>query len=339
VLEQERVREVIVALEHAHRCRPAAVGPHFGHGDVRLARGVRQLLEEDVIAAVLFERERVGPPVAGLRRHQPRIAREVAAEGLPRAEAEGERPLLGVQRLLHAAARDPAQDRPEILIRNIIQETVGRRALLEPSAARAVELAQRAHREFGGLGEQVLAVARHRQRVSARARLVGEPRRGAGRETRRQARPAQRLVLCEAEAPHALARDAVEAGVVELAQREGDVEIETREAGRVETPAHGAGMRYVPRELDALLPVARDAERGAVERAVEPPPPRRVRPPWIFRAGRDERDFGEPARRHLGEGVDHPARLQRRVGEDADPQLPRLRVAGYKRHTRRPSRW
>jgi hypothetical protein len=61
---------------------------------VRLARGERQLLEEDEVAAVLLERERVGPE-AVLRRHQAGKALQVGAQlGLPRArfaaEAEGE---------------------------------------------------------------------------------------------------------------------------------------------------------------------------------------------------------------------------------------------------------
>ena len=236
VLEEERVREVMVGLEHALRLRRVAGGVELDHRDVRLALGVGQLLEEDVVAPAFLDDEGIGP-VAVLRRHQPREAFEIRADGAA-AQSVGEEPLLDMERAVHAAHRQAAHDAREggdagLHRRRPLRHLAAAR---EPALARAVQLAQRAVGELGGFAQELVAVARHGERISARPRLVGEARRPVRREAHLNAGSGERLggghfgeageglalraVGAEAEAPHAVARPAVERAVVDLAERE-----------------------------------------------------------------------------------------------------------------------
>ena len=60
VLEHERVREMVVALEHRPRRRPGAVGPGLADRDDRPPGGVGVVLDEQEVAAADLDRERVG---------------------------------------------------------------------------------------------------------------------------------------------------------------------------------------------------------------------------------------------------------------------------------------
>ncbi len=164
-------------------------------------------------------------------------------------------------------------------------------------------------------------MARDGEGIGARPRLVGEPGRTICREAHLHAGGGQRLaagdlrqageglglgaVGAEAEAPCAVARLAVERAVVDLAQGEGDVERLARGEGK------SLGER------DEIGGVG--AEEAPVEAAVEAPG--RARRRGYERADIGEAHLGEIGRRQLGERLDHPARLQRPVGEDADAQL------------------
>src|SRR5258708_19746255 len=78
------------------------------------------------------------------------------------------------------------------------------------------------------------------------------------------------------------------------------------------------------------------SEEPAIERAVEAPGRRRAGGQQL--ADLDQAHVGELRRRELGERLDHPARLQRPVGEHADTQPARLRTRGqrYSRQTPTP---
>ena len=189
-----------------------------------------------------------------------------------------------------------------------------------------MQLAKGAHGELGRLVEQLLAVASDGERIGARPRLVGEARGAIRPQTHLHARCGERrgrgdlrhasealafgAVGAEAEAPYAVTRPAVERAVVDLAERERHVE-----------ELIGA-ERELLGERDQVGRIG--TEEPPVEPAIEPPGEPGIR--------RHERaDVGKPHVGEVGGGelrqcLDHPARLQRAVGEDADAQLPLLRA-------------
>ncbi len=170
--------------------------------------------------------------------------------------------------------------------------------------------------------------------------MVSEPRRARARQAHREPRRGQRrgvrdlehagggfavgLALAEAEAPDAVARDALQLRIVDVAQNEGDIEVVLRKIFFVE-PA-GRAMQHLLAEV--VLIAAGSGPRPSPSLA------------W--------RVYGKLDRWAFGKGVDHPARLAARAGEDADAQLARARSRrkglsalsrDYKRQTRRPSRF
>src|SRR5262249_22312098 len=139
----------------------------------------------------------------------------------------------------------------------------------------------------------------------------------------------------EAQAPQAVARHRGERGMVELADRKGDVEIERGKIG----PRKGgyeALVRHMLRQGKSF------GGLGAAEHhALEPG----VGADWPGHAlatahDRERRDGGELGCADAGKGVDHPPRLERRVREQAHAQLAQRRIRNprYKRHTRNPWR-
>jgi hypothetical protein len=121
-----------------------------------------------------------------------------------------------------------------------------------------------------------------------------------------------RAVGAEAEAPHAVARFSVERGVVELPERERDVQVALRSA-----PEHRA-------EVDALRRIG--AEYAPVERTVERP--QQAGSGRRRGAHVDQHHLGEVGARELLESLHDPARLQPRIGIHADAQPPRQRAVG-----------
>src|SRR6185295_16530620 len=116
-----------------------------------------------------------------------------------------------------------------------------------------------------------------------------------------------------------------ELGVVEPAQDEGDVERRVHQ-GRLQVFLHAHAIGGI------------GAEHAPVERAVHLPEQRLGAGARVARL--DQPHLGELGAGDARQRLDHPARLQRRVGEDAYAQLFRLAAVGkrYSRHTRSPSR-
>ena len=192
-----------------------------------------------------------------------------------------------------------------------------------------MELAHGAIGEFRGLAQQLVAVAGDGEGIGARPRLIGEPRGPVGREAYFQARGAEwlgrrdfrqpgerlaeRAVGAEAEAPHAIACPALESRVLHGAERERDVERRIGRPGReLISEQHRIG--------------GRGAEEPPVERVIDAPGERRG-------AGRraarfDQAHIGELGGGELGERLHYPARLQRRIGKDADAQFLPLGARG-----------
>src|SRR6185503_1692897 len=217
-------------------------------------------------------------------------------------------------------------------------------------AAVALRFAQGAQRKLRGLLQQRGAVARHRKRMGARPRLVGDARRGAGREAHRERGAGQRLArrdLVRAvglQAPHAEVRDALERRLVQLAERERHVEVEREQV--VERRFQQAAMRQLVHQIERFAAIG--AERPLVQTAIGlEQERRRVRRPARDAERDDLRAVGA---RDLRERLRDPARLQARAGEHPHAQLARLRCESrrscgarisylsYKRQTRSPSR-
>ena len=182
MLEEERVREMMVGFEHALRLRCVSGGVELDHRDVRLALGVGQLLEEDVVAPAFLDDEGIGP-VAVFGRHQPREPLEIGADRTA-AQPVGQEPLLYMERAIDAAHRQAAHDAREVGDARLHRRRALRHlaAAREPALARAMQLAQSPVGELGGLAQKLVAIARHGERISARPRLIGQARRSVGRE-------------------------------------------------------------------------------------------------------------------------------------------------------------
>src|SRR6185369_7345870 len=115
-----------------------------------------------------------------------------------------------------------------------------------------------------------------------------------------------------AEAPDAVARDAVEAAVVDLAQREDDVEVPgvSRPDLHLRQIFKNTSVRRKSPSLDAL-----EQRLAGLAHA-------------------ELHDLGEVRTRDALERLQHPARLQRGVGDDADAQTPGLRTGLRPRRAR-----
>jgi hypothetical protein len=225
-----------------------------------------------------------------------------------------------------------------------------------------MEVAKRARDEFCCFRQQAFATARKREGEGARPRLVreaigqaraavdadarGQDRRPADHLAHTRKRLAGVLVLAEAVAPHAAARQALERCVVDIAERERHIEPHLEDAlapcrriAAIEIEA--ARTRHQPVQILFLRPVRSRAEQHAIDLAIRPPQ-NRGQTPFSHRrnavrsigkrgltpvACRDGDELREVGSRHLREGLDDPAGLSGRVREDADAQLraPRTR--------------
>src|SRR6185369_2874563 len=67
--EHVRIREMVGALEHDAVWTGLALLVDLRHGEMRARRRVELLLEEEVVASLVYRRERIGPDAIPRRHH------------------------------------------------------------------------------------------------------------------------------------------------------------------------------------------------------------------------------------------------------------------------------